>query len=216
MRLTVEILKAWFVQFNADYFDGTLPLPRLALSHGRTRLGSMSCKRRRRWLKTEYYDFSIRVSTYYDSPERDYQNVLLHEMIHYYIAYHRLRDTSAHGRLFRKMMTDLNTRHGWQISVSRRPPDAQLWQSLRPRTTRLVLALRNSSGQCFLTVVNPNYARSINHRLKLATDITWHRWYHSDDVYFQTFPVVRTLRGRRVSTDELEWRTASLIPEIIK
>lgn len=120
MNLTVEILKEWFVRFNADYFDGTLPLPRLALSRARTRLGSISYKRRRRWLKTEVYDFCIRVSTYYACSERDYQNVLLHEMIHYYIAYHRLRDTSAHGRLFRKMMAELNIRYGWQISISAR------------------------------------------------------------------------------------------------
>ena len=120
MILTVEILKEWFVRFNTDYFDGTLPVPRLALSRARTRLGSISYKRRRRWLKTEVYDFCIRVSTYYACSERDYQNVLLHEMIHYYIAYHRLRDTSAHGRLFRKMMAELNTRHGWQISISAR------------------------------------------------------------------------------------------------
>ena len=83
MTLTTDILRAWFRQFNADYFGDELPVPRLVLSKARTRLGTMACKCQRRLLKRVYTDFTIRISTYYDCSEREYQETLLHEMIHY-------------------------------------------------------------------------------------------------------------------------------------
>ena len=42
MTLTTDILRAWFRQFNADYFGDELPVPRLVLSKARTRLGTMA------------------------------------------------------------------------------------------------------------------------------------------------------------------------------
>ena len=87
MTLTTDILRTWFRQFNADYFGDELPVPRLVLSKARTRLGTMACKCQRRLLKRVYTDFTIRISTYYDCNEREYQETLLHEMIHYYIIY---------------------------------------------------------------------------------------------------------------------------------
>ena len=39
-------------------------------------------------------------------------------MIHYYIAYKGIRDSSAHGKIFRSLMSVVNTRHGRHVSVS--------------------------------------------------------------------------------------------------
>ena len=87
MILTTDILRTWFRQFNTDYFGGELPMPRIVLSKARTRLGTMACKCTRRLLKRVYSDFVIRISTYYECTEREFQETLLHEMIHYYIIY---------------------------------------------------------------------------------------------------------------------------------
>ena len=82
MTLTTDTLRTWFKQFNAVYFGDELPVPRLALSKARTRLGTMACKSVRRIGRTVYTDFTIRISTYYDCTEREYQETLLHELIH--------------------------------------------------------------------------------------------------------------------------------------
>ena len=118
MTPTREQMRAWFDTFNRQYFNGELPLPRLALGNSRTRLGSMSCRRRRTLTGWRLSDFAIRLSTYYDCTEREMQTVLLHEMIHYYIAWKGIRDDAPHGSVFRSIMNRLNTRHGWDISVS--------------------------------------------------------------------------------------------------
>ena len=44
------------------------------------------------------------------------KSVLLHEMIHYIIGYTGLKDTSAHGVVFKGLMDKLNSQYGWDMS----------------------------------------------------------------------------------------------------
>ena len=108
--------------------------------------------------------FTIKVTKYYDLPEREYQNVLLHEMIHYYIAYQRIKDTSAHGQVFRAMMNELNSRHGWNIKVR---VDTRQWAAndQRKGKRRLVLAFRTHDGKHYLAVINGRYFDAIQYLL---------------------------------------------------
>ncbi len=195
-------LASWFQQFNHDYFHDKLPMPRLKLSKSRTRLGSFACKRKLTWRGYLPVDFIICISTYYQMTERQVQNVLLHEMIHYYIAYMRLRDTSAHGMIFRQLMDELNQK-GWEITVSTKTKG---WETTIPRKTqtRLLLALKTRDGKCFLSVVNPAYARRLEQKIKRVPDIVEHAWRESSDNRFCDYPQVRSLRGRRVSQSEYD------------
>ena len=218
MTLTVDILQTWFRQFNADYFGAELPLPRLGLSKARTRLGTMSSKCRRRLLRCTYSDFTIRISTYYDCTEREYQETLLHEMIHYYITYKRIPDTSSHGHAFRAMMRSLNEKHGWNITVSssmrdHKPADPQ---TARKTRTYVVLAIVLRDGSRMLSVVSPRSARMIDQRARMAKEIADHRWYMTQDEYFREFPKVRSLRARRVTSDVYNEKTAAMQPLTLK
>ena len=125
MALTIDILHAWFRQFNADYFGDELPVPRILLSKARTRLGTMSYRRVRKLLRWTYTDFTIRISTYYECSEREYQETLLHEMIHYYIGVNKLKDTSAHGQIFRDMMNTINEKYGRHLTISHKCTNEQ-------------------------------------------------------------------------------------------
>lgn len=204
MQVTLEWMAHWFARFNDDYFDGALPLPRFAVSKSRTRLGSMSCKRRIHLFRTECYDYAIRLSNYYDQTERQYQHVLLHEMIHYAIAYRRLKDTSPHGVVFRRMMADLNRNHGWEISVTTSMKAIPRAGGEARASDYLVLALETTDGKRFLSVVNPRFARRLEERMMLVDTIKVYRWLRTSDAYFADFPAVRSLRGRRVSREVYE------------
>lgn len=201
-------MRAWFDTFNRQYFNGELPLPRLALGSSRTRLGSMSCRRRRTLTGWKFSDFAIRLSTYYDCTEREMQTVLLHEMIHYYIAWKGIRDDAPHGSVFRSIMNRLNTRHGWDISVSASMRGRKTAAPHNDRRPRLVLALENSRGECFLTVVNPRYAAQLKLRLKNAADATQRAWFVSTDPFFSDFTTVRSLRARKVKREVFDEKIA--------
>lgn len=201
-------MRAWFDTFNRQYFNGELPLPRLALGNSRTRLGSMSCRRRHTLTGWRLSDFAIRLSTYYDCTEREMQTVLLHEMIHYYIAWKGIRDDAPHGSVFRSIMNRLNTRHGWNISVSASMRGRKTAAPHNDRRPRLVLALENSRGECFLTVVNPRYAAQLKSRLKNAADATQRAWFVSTDPFFSDFTTVRSLRARKVKREVFDEKIA--------
>ena len=193
MQVSIDWIKNWFLRFNADYFGGQLPLPRLRLSQSRTRMGSMSCKRKYHLGKYHLTDFTIHMSNYYDLTERQFQNVLLHEMIHYAIAYSGMKDTSAHGIVFRRMMDHLNRDHGFSTD-----------------RTYLVLALSLISGERMLSVVNPAYARRLNRLVPTVRGLRDYGWYLSKDPYFFEFPKVRSLRGRKVDDREYQERLSQM------
>lgn len=211
MKLTVDILREWFRQFDADYFGSTLPMPRIAISKARTRLGTMACRKQRRLLRWVYSDFTIRISTYYEQSEREYQTTLLHEMIHYYIMYKHIPDTSSHGRVFREMMRRLNSQYGWHITISssmrgKKPSDPQAAGT----STFLVLAITMRSGERMFSVVSPRSARRIDTMACAVSEILDHRWYMSQDDYFRDFPKVRSLRARKVTREVYEQKTAAM------
>ncbi len=117
---TKEYLQEAFDGFNSLCFGGELPRPTLKLSRARTRLGWMRYKYRKDGAGLARYDFVIAVTVAYDLPREMLDDVIIHEMIHYLIAYKGLRDTSPHGQLFRRFMREINERHGRHVSVSAR------------------------------------------------------------------------------------------------
>ena len=208
MTPTTEQIATWFDTFNRDYFAGSMPRPRLSLGHSRSRRGSRAFRRRRTLLVWKNSDIAIRLSTYYDCTERELQTVLLHEMIHLYIAWKGIRDDAPHGRVFRRMMDELNTRYGWNITVSTSMRGRQTTTPRDSNRQRLVLALENSRGECFLSVVNPRYAVRLKAQLGRAIDVRPRVWFVSTDPFFADFTTVRSLRARRVTRTIFEEKIA--------
>lgn len=210
MRVSTEYLRSRFGTFNAEYFGGALPEPRFVVSNSRTILGQFSCRRERKWPfgRTRMTDYTIKVSGYYDMTERDCDNVLLHEMIHYRIAFGGLRDTSPHGQVFRREMARLNA-CGWNISVSTRTRQWAVAERNR-RGPYTVLALTTTDGRRMLSVANPAYAARIDSIAARSAAVRERAWYVSDDDYFASFPRARSLRGRIVDSAEFARVTARM------
>lgn len=210
MIVTVEWMEEWFRRFDHDYFGGKLPVPELGLTRTKTRLGQLAYKRATRWGRTQLYDFKLSMSTYYDMTDRQAKSVLLHEMIHYIIGFTGLKDTAPHGIVFRGMMDNLNRKYGWDIrvmtstkgwKVSERVEERQKTKGLQ---TYLMLAIEMQDGKHYLSRVNPSFARRIESKLSLVRELRSHRWYTTQEPYFEDYPQVRSLRGRRISKSDFE------------
>ena len=199
-ELTIDYLRQAFEHYNNLIFDGKLPVPKLKWSRAKTRLGQMVCKRKMSWGRTKFYDFSISVSNYYKLTTEQIDDVLIHEMIHYYIAYTGQKDTSAHGVIFRQMMDDINQRFGRHITISTQTKDIPTRIAQKPRKF-LVLALETIDRQYFLSSVMPSAARKVAHLVSRSKDIMTYNWYYTYDEYFRDMPRVRSLRGRKVSLE---------------
>ena len=111
MKATVEYIEKKFEEFNRQMFAGKLPKLPIELSNAKTFLGQCAFKKRLTVFgKVKLYDFRMRISTRFDLTEREIEDTIIHEMIHYYIGVNNLKDTSAHGQLFRQMMNSINER----------------------------------------------------------------------------------------------------------
>jgi len=217
MQITTCWIKSNFERFNKEYFGGELPLPKFSVGNARTRLGAMSYKYRLKNGVRTYYDHAIRMTNYYDIPECEFLNVLLHEMIHYYIAVRHIKDTASHGAVFCRMMSQLNAK-GWNIRVR---TDTRNWQPAARNTGKdkvfIVLAIQTASDEYILSVVCPSYVSYINSLVRSTDDVKSYAWYTSRDRYFSTYQRVRTPRGRLVSKETFKDKTSSMTPlETIK
>lgn len=210
MIVTVEWMEEWFRRFDHDYFGGKLPVPELGLTRAKTRLGQLAYKRATRWGRTKLYAFKLSMSTYYDMTDRQAKSVLLHEMIHYIIGFTGLKDTAPHGIVFRGMMDNLNRKYGWDIRVmtSTKGWKVSEWAEERQKAkgpqTYLMLAIEMQDGKHYLSRVNPSFSRRIESKLALVRELRSHRWYTTHEPYFEDYPQVRSLRGRRISKSDFE------------
>lgn len=211
-------MEEWFRRFDHDYFGGKLPVPELGLTRAKTRLGQLAYKRATRWGRTKLYDFKLSMSTYYDMTDRQAKSVLLHEMIHYIIGFTGLKDTAPHGIVFRGMMDNLNRKYGWDIRVMTSTKGWKVSERVEERQktkgpqTYLMLAIEMQDGKHYLSRVNPSFARRIESKLSLVHELRSHRWYTTQEPYFEDYPQVRSLRGRRISKSDFEKLRNVLIP----
>lgn len=203
-------MEEWFRRFDHDYFGGKLPVPELGLTRAKTRLGQLAYKRATSWGRTKLYDFKLSMSTYYDMTDRQAKSVLLHEMIHYIIGFTGLKDTAPHGIVFRGMMDNLNRKYGWDIRVMTSTKGWKVSERVEERQKAkgpqayLMLAIEMQDGKHYLSRVNPSFARRIESKLSLVRELRSHRWYTTQEPYFEDYPQVKSLRGRRITKSDFE------------
>ncbi len=192
MKPTAEYLQERFRKYNEMCFGGGLAEVPISVGRSRTYLGQCLYKRQRKLFGGEqYYDFRIRISAAVDLPEDELDDILIHEMIHYSILSRGIKDTSAHGRLFRGMMSDINGRFGRHITVSHKftPEDREKLYDTRSRA-HIVSIVSLKDGRTGIKVLPADESRaSLWRRRMLRTGrIASLEMHPTDDPYFNRFP----------------------------
>ena len=119
-----------FWECNRLYFDHQLQTPKFGLMHTYRNLGKFEYRwgEKKKTVKKRY--MAILMSDYFDFDEETFRNIMVHEMIHYYLylndpcecsAFSRfLRlfgfKSSAHGPEFMAMAQRLNEQYGLNIT----------------------------------------------------------------------------------------------------
>lgn len=114
MVLEKYIILAHFHTFNVEYFNGILPIPNVKVTKAYKYVGRFSCKVNSR---NEYCNFLIEMTNNFDYTEEQLRDVLIHEMIHFYLLYVGEDPKCTHGRKFKKMANDFNKRYGMNIDT---------------------------------------------------------------------------------------------------
>ena len=192
MKPDIPYIEAKFDEFNSLIFGGTLPRIPVSLGKAASYVGLCTFKSRRRPFRpVEYYDFRLRFSSRFDLPEPELEDTIIHEMIHYYIRLRGIKDTSAHGKVFRQMMEDINTRYGRQITVSHRTTKEQreALVNQRPRL-RVIAIVTFKDGRQGLKLLPPAAPRvTAWHRaMTFSGKISAIEYYLSSDPWFNRYP----------------------------
>lgn len=114
MEITAKIIEQKFREYNKMYFDNDLPTPRFGLLKSYKTCGYFSCSKiiGKRRLKGQL----LEISEYYDWDEEELKSVIVHEMIHYYLAYKHIDNELSHGDAFKKMANEMNEKYNMKIS----------------------------------------------------------------------------------------------------
>ena len=157
--------------------------------------------------KTVCYDFKLRINTRIDLDEAEVEDIIIHEMIHYYIGYHGIVDTSAHGRVFREMMKGINERFGRHIRVSHKPTAEQKEQLCgNRRRWRMVAFVVFKDGRTGIMVLPRIAEKVVNYYNVVGRESTIEgiELYVTDDVFFNRYPNSSALRVHYIDRAEAE------------
>ena len=100
---------------NMEYFEGKLLFPQFGLLHSYRTCGYFHYIKGG-WFDKTVYDPIISITDYYAFSEEQFRDIMVHEMIHYYLAYTGLDRRCRHGREFKKMAERLNRTYGLNIT----------------------------------------------------------------------------------------------------
>ncbi len=206
MRVTYQFVKDSFDKFNKLCFEGVLPIIPIRLTEARTFLGKVTYKSRKDFfgLNISNEDFVLSVSTSFDLPENELEDVVLHEMIHYYLAWRGIRDTSVHGDAFKKMMETINLKYGRHINIRHRIEEDQPGSvDVRYRANYICVS-QLEDGNWGITVSATTRIFELNRELPRYYRLKSMTWYGSIDPYFNTYPRCKTPKIYGISKEELD------------
>jgi hypothetical protein len=208
MKATIPYVEKKFEEFNQLMFDGKLPKLPIELSDAKTFLGLCVYKKRRTILgRTECYDFKLRISTRIDLVEAEVEDIIIHEMIHYYIGYNNLKDSSAHGRVFRHIMNTINEKFGRHIKISHkltREEKEQLYDT--KRRWRVVAYVTFNDGRTGIKVlprIMPRIANYYN-AVSRESSVESIELYMTNNPYFNRYPSSSAFRVHYIDKAEAD------------
>lgn len=215
MTITPAYAKEKIQLFNALYFNGELPEVPVLMSNARSFVGRCEFKRLRLPLRGEKkYDFRLRFSRLFDLSPDEWDDTILHEMIHLWIGVKGIRDTSTHGKVFRQMMDDLNSKHGRNITISHKSaPGEATAPARRQRKTHLVAIVTLKDGRRGIKII-PKSERSIRlfrRGMMYSGMVKSLSFRLSANPYFNRFPSSTALKVYFPPQDELDAALAGSI-----
>ena len=188
----LSFLRNTFLKYNDLIFRGELPMPKLSLTKANTFRGKLCYRINRKFLKTKYEDFDLRLSLNFDLDPSEWEDVVIHEMIHLYIAHAGIKDTSSHGRQFRKLMHDINKEFGRNIVISTKSnPLSRVGKPINQSVkAHFICVARFKDGRLGVAPVAKTRIFDLWDRFPYFPNLLRLRWIGTTDIWFNNLPKV--------------------------
>lgn len=207
MILTIDYIEQKFALYNVLYFNGELITPNFGITNRKTQLGCLEIIYNHYIRRTIY---TLKVSRYYDRTEKQYDNTIIHEMIHLYIAQNHIIDNGSHGRRFKAECARIN-KDGWNLSRCADVSDWKLSEDAQKKVERkintsyniIVYKEKEYNSQFFVKVSKPNvevYMHYLKNRRQYEC-----KYFISSDSIFEHLPnCIKKIRGIRIKESDTQ------------
>ena len=202
MRATKEYIAKVFQEFNELCFEGKLPMLPVEECSSRNFMGVFNFRKHVDEYGTEIpYEMRLRISTVYDMEEEIVKDTILHEMIHYYIEYYRIKDTSPHGEVFLKIMNAINSKHGRHISV-KLDKSNEVAATDTEKKGHYICVCEINNDMLFVQCARTKILQ-IHQELAADSRISKMSWYYTENSFFNRFSNSTKAKLYRISRMEL-------------
>lgn len=201
MILTIAYIEQKFDLYNDLYFNGELMTPNFEITNRKNQLG---CLQGKYLYHNGRMSYTLKVSRYYDRTEKQYDNTIIHEMIHLYIAQNRIIDNGAHGRRFKAECARIN-KDGWNLSRCTDTSDWKLSEEAQKKVERknntsyniIVYKEKGYNSQFFVKVSKPNVKMYMDY-IKNRCQYECKHFISSDSIFEHLPNCTKRIRGRRI------------------
>ena len=139
MKINKTLIKEKFNEYNKLYFNSELPKCEIRIKSAYRYYGLFECKYHEKYKKATFK--TITISDLYDYTDENLKNILVHEMIHYFLIEKKklFHDSINHGREFQKMAKEFNEKHNLNIKI------LEDWGSIKllPTTSKFLFTILN-------------------------------------------------------------------------
>lgn len=125
-----------------------------------------------------------------DFDETFIDNIIVHEMIHQFIIQNNLKDTSAHGRLFKGLMNRINSLFPAELSIKVRDLNPDMPLKGKGIEAHRLLLIEFNDGKWICAVVMPSkivFFENLIKKNKKIWGVKSYEWAVSYDVFFSRF-----------------------------
>lgn len=204
---TIDYIADKFSEFNICYFGGRLPEIQIELFEAKSIMGE--CRFKKRILSNgnyEKYDYKLRFNARLDCKQNVLDDIILHEMIHYFISINELPDKTAHGPIFKAIMNRFNSAYGRNITISTKLSKEETKELINGKAKwHIIAVIEDNSGNVGIKVLPRTINRVLIFYRKLSaiSSIKNVELYLHNNPYFNSYPTSIALRMYHIDRDEL-------------
>lgn len=103
-----------FYEYNSLFFQNKLPIPFFIVIHTRKTIGRFSCEYNE---NGDVKNPIIEISDRYEYTEAQLKDIIVHEMLHYYLDYTHQNEPQEHGKRWKQMALFFNEKFGTNIQI---------------------------------------------------------------------------------------------------
>lgn len=199
---SLPFLMRSFSEWNAKAFSPQLPAVKLRVTNARSYEGLFRVKVIHRRGIPHYFP-DITISAFYDKSSQEIVDILLHEMIHFYIWHNKIKDSSKHGTVFRRMMQEINHKHNRHLSISHRRTIESSEKAIVNTVLPLIVAQPHNNSPRLICVPSQSRLEHIYHYLRKLNTMTL-SVFVSTDKRLTMYPRIRTPKLYNIESDILD------------